>query len=149
MELFLVTLLVTDYDDAIDYYCGVLGFALVEDTPLNSGKRWVVISPSGLDKSDLGKSGVAKNGAAPSGVQILLAKASTMEQREALAHRHEGQLGGRVGFFLHTTDFDDTYGRLKEQGVSFCETPRVEPYGKVVVFKDLYGNKWDLINRAA
>lgn len=129
MRLFLVTLLVADYDEAIDYFCGVLGFALIEDTPVSDDKRWVVVSPS----SD------------QSGARILLARAATLEQRDALG----AQLGGRVGFFLHTRDFDETFDRLKEKGVRFCETPRMEDYGKVVVFKDLYGNKWDLIEQAA
>lgn len=129
MQLFLVTLLVTDYDEAIDYFCDVLGFALIEDTPVSDDKRWVVISPS----------------KAQPGAQILLARAATLEQREAVG----AQLGGRVGFFLHTKDFDETFDRLKAKGVRFCETPRVEDYGKVVVFKDLYGNKWDLIEQAA
>ena len=127
MELFLVTLLVTDYDEAIDYFCNVLGFALIEDTQVCEGKRWVVIAPS----------------KAPSGAQLLLARASTLQQREAVG----GQNGGRVGFFLHADDFDETFDRLKARGVRFCETPRVENYGKVAVFKDLYGNKWDLIER--
>lgn len=128
MHLFLVTLIVEDYDEALDYFCGVLGFSLVEDTPVSDEKRWVVISPS--EK--------------PGGAQILLARAATLEQRGALGDQH----GGRVGFFLHTDDFDETYDRFKAQGVRFCETPRSETYGKVVVFKDLYGNKWDLIERA-
>jgi len=128
MELFLVTLIVSDYDEAIDYYCGVLGFTLIEDTKISAEKRWVVVSPSGANQN---------------GARLLLAKAASMEQRDATGK----QMGGRVGFFLHTGDFDASFDRLKAKGVRFCETPRRAPYGKVAVFKDLYGNKWDLIER--
>ncbi len=129
MELFLITLLVNDYDDAIDYYCNTLGFALIEDTRVTTEKRWVVVSPSGENAV---------------GARVLLAQASTFDQREAVG----AQTGDRVGFFLHTADFSKTYERLKAKGVRFCEAPRREPYGMVAVFKDLYGNKWDLIERA-
>ena len=129
MELFLTTLVVSEYDEAIDYYCNTLGFLLLEDTPLPEGKRWVVVKPAGAD--------------AP-GAALLLAKAATPAQQAAVG----AQTGGRVGFFLHTDDFDETYARFLQAGVKFCEAPRAEPYGKVVVFEDLYGNKWDLIQRA-
>lgn len=129
MEFFLTTLVVSDYDEAIDYYCNMLGFSLLEDTPLPEGKRWVVVKPAGAD--------------AP-GAALLLAKAATPAQAAAVG----AQTGGRVGFFLHTDDFDETYARFLKNGVKFCEAPRAEPYGKVVVFEDLYGNKWDLIQRA-
>ena len=129
MEFFLTTLVVSDYDEAIGYYCKTLGFSLLEDTPLPEGKRWVVVKPVGAD--------------AP-GAALLLAKAATPAQAAAVG----AQTGGRVGFFLHTDDFDETYARFLKAGVKFCEAPRAEPYGKVVVFEDLYGNKWDLIQRA-
>ena len=123
MQLALITLVVRDYDEAIAYYCGVMGFDLIEDTPQFPEKRWVVVSPGA------------------GGANLLLAKAADDAQRAAVGD----QTGGRVGLFLHTDDFDTDYARLKTAGVEFLETPRSEPYGKVVVFRDLYGNKWDLI----
>ena len=123
MQLALITLVVRDYDEAIAYYCGVMGFDLVEDSPQTPEKRWVVVSPGA------------------GGANILLARAADEAQRAAIGN----QTGGRVGLFLHTDDFDTDYARLKAAGVEFLETPRSEPYGKVVVLRDLYGNKWDLI----
>ena len=127
MQLALVTFLVRDYDEAIAFFCGQLGFALVEDTVLPEGKRWVRVAPEG----------------AP-GATLLLAKAATPEQDAAVGR----QTGGRVGFFLNTDDFDATYGLFLKNNVRFREAPRMEPYGKVAVFEDLYGNLWDLIEPA-
>jgi catechol 2,3-dioxygenase-like lactoylglutathione lyase family enzyme len=118
-----VTLVVRDYDEAIAFYVGALGFALLEDTRLSADKRWVRVAPKG------------------GGVALLLAKASTPEQ----VARIGDQTGGRVGFFLHTDDFARDYAAFIAKGVRFLEEPRSESYGKVAVFSDLYGNKWDLI----
>jgi catechol 2,3-dioxygenase-like lactoylglutathione lyase family enzyme len=119
-----VTLVVREYDEAIDYFTRSLGFRLVEDSPLPGGKRWVLVALEGSK--------------AP---KILLARASTPAEESAVGN----QTGGRVGFFLHTTDFQRTYDRMRERGVRFLERPRREPYGTVAVFADLYGNRWDLI----
>ena len=124
MHLHALTLVVDDYDRAIDYYVGILGFALHEDTALGNGKRWVLVSPN-----------------VDGGACLLLAEATTDRQRKAVGN----QTGGRVGFFLHTDDFDKDYARLVAAGVRMTETPRSEAYGKIVVFADLYGNLWDLI----
>ena len=121
----MVTLVVDDYDDAIDYYCTALGFELVEDTPLSDVKRWVVLRT------------------APGGADVLIAKAATDEQRAAVGH----QTGGRVAFFLHTDDFDTDYQRMVAAGVDFTEAVRHEEYGRVVVLRDPYGNKWDFVER--
>ncbi|MDX8033092.1 VOC family protein [Lentzea sp. BCCO 10_0856] len=120
----LVTLVVRDYDEAIRFYVGGLGFTLVEDTP-QGDKRWVVVS-------------------AGEGASLLLAQADTSEQ----SARVGDQTGGRVGFFLNTDDFDRDHARMTEFGVRFLETPREEVYGKVAVFEDLYGNRWDLLQPA-
>ena len=119
-----VTVLVDDYDEAIAHFVGDLGFHLVEDTNLGGGKRWVRVAPD-----------------PEGGPALLLAVASTAEQRAAIGR----QAGGRVGFFLHTTDFAAQHARLVERGVRMTEEPRVEAYGTVVVFEDRYGNRWDLI----
>jgi len=124
MRLHAVTVVVDDYDRAIEYYVRVLGFTLREDTVLSDDKRWVMVSPD-----------------ADGGPGLLLAVATTDEQRQAVGN----QTGGRVGFFLHTDDFDAEYARLVAAGVRMTEAPRSETYGKVVVFADLYGNLWDLI----
>jgi catechol 2,3-dioxygenase-like lactoylglutathione lyase family enzyme len=100
------------------------GFSLVEDTPLNDIKRWVLVTPPGAREACL-----------------LLAKAASPEQ----AARVGDQTGGRVFLFLHTDDFDRDYERMRARGVRFREEPRDEPYGRVVVFEDLYGNRWDLL----
>jgi catechol 2,3-dioxygenase-like lactoylglutathione lyase family enzyme len=121
-NLGMITLLVDDYDEAIDYYTNVLGFTLVEDTPLSETKRWVVVSPS-------------------EGARLLLAKATDESQMAAIGN----QTGGRVSFFLYTDNFDRDYERLSAQNVAFTESPRIETFGKVVVFADKYGNKWDFI----
>ncbi|TCV93216.1 catechol 2,3-dioxygenase-like lactoylglutathione lyase family enzyme [Luteibacter rhizovicinus] len=126
-ELSAVTFLVRDYDEAIAYFTGALGFALLEDTALSPSKRWVRVAPSGANGSCL-----------------LLAVADTDDQRAAVGR----QTGGRVGYFLHTTDFEADYARMREAGVRFIEEPRRESYATVVVFEDLYGNRWDLLQRA-
>ena len=123
-RLALVTLVVNDYDEAIDYYVRVLGFTLREDTPMGEGKRWVVVAPG--------------DGA---GSGLLLARAANDRQRQAVGL----QTGGRVFLFLHTDNFDRDYAAYKQRGVSFVEQPRQENYGRVVVFTDLCGNRWDLV----
>jgi len=120
----LLTLLVRDYDEAISFFTNTLRFTVVEDRPLSPAKRWVVVAP-----------------AASQGASLLLAKAATPEQ---LAHAGN-QSGGRVFLFLHTDDFWNDYRHMQSHGVRFAEEPRQEPYGLVVVFLDLYGNKWDLV----
>jgi catechol 2,3-dioxygenase-like lactoylglutathione lyase family enzyme len=120
----LVTLLVRDYDEAISFFTGALCFTLVEDTPLDAGKRWVVVAPPDSR-----------------GASLLLAKAATPEQSARVGN----QTGGRVFLFLHTDDFWDDYRRMHAHGVRFAEEPREEVYGRVAVFLDLYGNKWDLV----
>jgi catechol 2,3-dioxygenase-like lactoylglutathione lyase family enzyme len=120
----LVTVVVSDYDEAISYYTQQLGFVLVEDTPLSDKKRWVVVAPQGAKASGL-----------------LLAKAANDRQRQAIG----SQAGGRVFLFLHTDDFYHDFAIYKKRGVKFIEEPRSEEYGIVAVFVDLYGNRWDLI----
>ena len=123
-----VAVVVRDYDEAIDYYTRVLGFHLVEDEPRGAGKRWVVVAPS-------------DNG----GASLLLAKAVN----EMQSSRVGNQTGGRVFLFIHTDDFWRDHRAMTAHGVRFVEEPRDEEYGTVVVFEDLYGNRWDLIERAA
>ncbi|GGL39447.1 VOC family protein [Caulobacter rhizosphaerae] len=122
-HLALLSLLVRDYDEALAFYVGKMGFSLVEDSHLGGGKRWVVVAP----------------GAA--GTRFLLAKASD-DQQTALVG---GQGGGRVWLFLHTDAFEADHARLSAAGVRFLEAPRHEAYGSVAVFEDLYGNRWDLL----
>ena len=122
----LVTLVVPDYDEAIFFFTTVLRFRLIEDTPLANGKRWVVVAPE------------ENHGAA-----LLLAKAATADQSNHIGN----QTGDRVSFFLETSDFWSDFHRLTANGVLFAEPPREEPYGTVAVFRDLYGNKWDLVQR--
>ena len=121
-----LTFIVRDYDEAIDFFINALRFRLLEDTPMGNGKRWVRVAPADSN-----------------GTSLLLAKAATPEQESHIGN----QTGGRVFLFLETTDFWSDYEHMKSQGVSFLEEPRQEPYGWVVVFRDLYGNKWDLIQR--
>lgn len=125
-----MTLVVGDYDEAIAYYTGVLGFELLEDTDLGAGKRWVVVAPA-PESAPGGGNGTA----------LLLARAVDDRQTSRVGD----QTGGRVAFFLETDDFDREYTRLSQAGVRFAEEPRTEPYGRVVVFQDLYGNRWDLL----
>ena len=127
MFLSAITILVAEYDEAIAWYCSKLGFELVVDTPMGGGKRWVVVAPN-----------------AEAQTRIILAKASGPEQIALIGR----QMGGRVGFFLQTDAFDDTYARMAKLGVVFREEPRSEAYGKVVAFEDCYGNGWDLIQPA-
>ena len=125
----IVTIVVENYDDAIEFYTQKLQFTLAEDTDLGGGKRWVQVSPPNSN-----------------GTNLLLAQASSDEQRQVIGN----QAGGRVFLFLQTNDFWRDYEAMRSTGVVFTEEPRVEEYGTVVVFQDLYGNKWDLLqlNRA-
>jgi catechol 2,3-dioxygenase-like lactoylglutathione lyase family enzyme len=122
VRLALVTVVVPDYDEAIAFYVGALGFHLREDTDLGGGKRWVVVAPD-------------------DGAAILLARADGDDQRARVGD----QTGGRVGFFLHTDDFDGDHARLRDAGVRFVRPVTHERWGTVTVFEDRYGNRWDLI----
>jgi catechol 2,3-dioxygenase-like lactoylglutathione lyase family enzyme len=127
MHLELVTVIVRDYDPAIDFFVRRLGFELIEDSPslTNDGrpKRWVVVRPPGA------------------GTGLLLARADGSDQRSSVG----AQFAGRVGLFLRVDDFDAVHERMKSAGVEFLTTPRVEPYGRVAVFTDVAGNRWDLL----
>ncbi|MGW7417217.1 VOC family protein [Streptomyces sp. NPDC054863] len=124
-HLGLVTVVVRDYDEAVAFYTSALGFELREDTPVgDGGKRWVVVAPPGAREAG-----------------VLLAKGSGPDQ----VARVGDQTGGRVGWFLNTDAFDRDYARMRAAGVVFEEEPRHEPYGTVAVFRDLYGNRWDLL----
>ncbi|AOW24586.1 glyoxalase [Sphingomonas melonis TY] len=122
-HLALTALLVDEYDAALAFFVGTLGFEVREDTPLGDGKRWVVVAPHG-----------AANG-------ILLARAVGERQQNAIGD----QSGGRVFLFLETDDFARDHLAYRQRGVRFVDAPRHEPYGIVAVFEDLYGNRWDLI----
>jgi catechol 2,3-dioxygenase-like lactoylglutathione lyase family enzyme len=122
--LALVTVVVDDYDRAIAHYTGDLGFALLEDTDLGGGKRWVRVAPHADDATAL-----------------LLARASDDAQRARIGD----QTGGRVGFFLQTDDFERDFAAMRARGVRFLEAPRHEAYATVAVFGDAYGNRWDLL----
>ena len=127
-SLALVALVVRDYDDAIAFYTGILGFDLVEDTyQPEQDKRWVVVKPKG--------EGTAS---------ILLARAKNAEEVAVIGH----QTGGRVFLFLRTDDFERDYDLYRTRGVNYVREPRTESYGTVAVFEDLYGNMWDLIQFA-
>ena len=121
-----IALLVRDYDKAIAFYTTALGFTVVEDKPVTPDKRWVLIAPRGRTSSCL-----------------LLARAATPEQQSRIGN----QTGGRVFLFLHTNNFWRDYNDLRARNVLFSEAPRHEAYGTVAVFVDLYGNKWDLVER--
>jgi catechol 2,3-dioxygenase-like lactoylglutathione lyase family enzyme len=123
-----ITLVVRDYDEAIQFYTDKLDFELIEDTDLGAGKRWVVVGPKGSARCNL-----------------LLAKATSDEQARYIGN----QTGGRVFLFLYTDDFEATYEQMNAKGVVFARSPVEEPYGTVAVFKDLYGNLWDLIEPKA
>lgn len=123
-----LTFLVRDYDEAIAWFTRVLGFELVEDTPLAPLKRWVRVRPPGAGQ----------------GACLLLARAATPDQLAAVGR----QGGGRVFLFLHTDDFARDHAALAARGVRFVEAPRRESYGSVAVFEDLYGNRWDLLELA-
>jgi catechol 2,3-dioxygenase-like lactoylglutathione lyase family enzyme len=122
-----ITFLVREYDEAIAFFTQKLGFSLVEDTDMGVGKRWVVVRPPNA-----------------SGVTLLLARAATADQSACIGN----QAGGRVFLFLHTDNFQRDHAAMTAHGVRFLESPRLEPYGTVAVFEDLYGNKWDLIEPA-
>jgi catechol 2,3-dioxygenase-like lactoylglutathione lyase family enzyme len=130
MRVELVTIVVEEYDAAIGFFTDVLGFELVEDSPsrTNDGrpKRWVVVRPPGAETG------------------ILLARADGEHQAAAVGN----QVAGRVGFFLRVDDFDAVFGRLTAAGVTFVTPPRAEPYGRVAVFVDIAGNRWDLLGPA-
>ena len=121
----MIAIVVDEYDAAITHYVNDLGFTLIEDKVMSPEKRWVVVAPS------------------KEGARILLAKAANDQQRAAIGN----STGGRVGFFLYTTNFTETYENYSSRGIEFIEQPRQEAYGQVVVFKDKYGNKWDLIEQ--
>lgn len=122
-----IAIVVDDYDRAIDFYTGALGFELREDSPRGDGKRWVLVAPPGAETA------------------LLLAQAANDVQRARIGD----QTGGRVGFFLHTDDFRRDHAAMSAKGVRFLETPREEAYGTVAVFEDPYGNKWDLLELRA
>jgi catechol 2,3-dioxygenase-like lactoylglutathione lyase family enzyme len=122
-----ITLLVPDYDAGIAFYVDQLGFRLIEDSWVTDGKRWVVVAPPGSRETAL-----------------LLAKAAGPDQAAAIGR----QAGGRVFLFLNTDDFDRDHGAMLSAGVTFLEAPRHERYGKVAVFEDPFGNRWDLIEPA-
>lgn len=122
-----ITLLVPDYDAGIAFYVDQLGFRLIEDTWLSDSKRWVVVAPPGATETAL-----------------LLARPAGPDQSAAIGR----QAGGRVFLFLHTDDFDRDHGEMLGKGVTFLEAPRHETYGKVAVFEDPFGNRWDLIEPA-
>lgn len=119
----LVTVLVHDYDEAIAFFVDRVGLALVEDTDLGAGKRWVVVGSGAQDRG------------------VLLARATGEDQRARVGD----QTGGRVTGFLHTDDFEGDHARMTAAGVRFVESPRNEAYGTVAVFEDLHGNRWDLV----
>ena len=121
----MIAIVIDEYDLAIAHYVNDLEFTLIEDKPMSSEKRWVVVAPSN------------------EGARILLAKAANEQQKAAIGN----STGGRVGFFMYTTNFVETYESYKSKGIEFLEQPRQEAYGQVVVFKDKYGNKWDLIEQ--
>jgi catechol 2,3-dioxygenase-like lactoylglutathione lyase family enzyme len=123
MQLSQVTLVVADYDEAIGFFAGTLGFRLVKDTKMSETKRWVVVEPPG------------------GGCRLLLAKAANDEQQLRIG----SQTGGRVAFFLHTDNFARDFEKLKAGGVRIVRGPAAEEYGTVAVFADLYGNLWDLV----
>lgn len=126
MHLAHIALVVRDYDEAINFYTQKLHFELVEDTQLSDTKRWVLVRPKGGECC------------------LLLAKAADEHQRQFVGN----QSGGRVFLFLHTDNFDRDFENLLNQKIMIVREPTIEPYGKVCVFEDLYGNKWDLIQRA-
>ena len=123
-NLALIALVVSDYDEAIQFYTQKLNFTLVEDTVMSETKRWVVVAPPGS-----------------TGCNILLAKAANNEQQTRVGN----QTGGRVFLFLHTNDFWNDYNRMKAEGITFAREAVEEAWGTVAVFQDLYGNLWDFI----
>ena len=128
MRVGLTTLVVHDYDAAIKFFVDAIGFELISDDDQGAGKRWVVVGPPG-----------------ERGGRLLLAQAVGAAQEAAVGN----QTGGRVGHFLFAADFDEQYQRMVAAGVEFLEVPRSEQYGKVCVWQDLHGNKWDLLEDRA
>jgi catechol 2,3-dioxygenase-like lactoylglutathione lyase family enzyme len=126
-SLFLVTLVVDDYNSAKAFYCDALGFDFLQDDVQPEGKRWLVVKPVGGE-----------------GAALLLAEATSENQKAAVGN----QTGGRVGFFLKTDDFDRDHSAMVAKGVRFNEEPRREVYGTVAVFADPFGNTWDLIQHS-
>ncbi len=124
MRLSALSLLVPDYDEAIGFFVGQMGFDLIEDTDMGNGKRWVLVAPPGAPET-----------------RLLLARAVGPEQTAAIGN----QSGGRVFLFLQTDDFARDHARMQAAGVEFLEAPRHEVYGTVAVFRDPFGNKWDLL----
>lgn len=124
LRLHAVSLLVPDYDEGIAFYVNKVGFALIQDTALTPRKRWVLIAAT-----------------PDAGHHILLAKADSPDQQATIGN----QTGGCVGFFLHSDEFDADYARMQDAGITFEETPRHEPYGKVAIWRDPWGNRWDLL----
>ena len=122
----MIALVVRDYDEAIAYYTAVLGFDLIEDKMMTAEKRWVVVSPT-----------------RSTGARLLLAKAANREQELRVGN----QTGGRVFLFIDTDNFSRDYANYVERGVKFIAPPRKEEFGTVAIFEDLYGNKWDLVER--
>jgi len=121
-----ISLIVPDYDQGIEFYVGLMGFELIEDTPLSEDKRWVLVAPLGSTET-----------------RLLLARASNEAQEEVIGE----QAGDRVFLFLETYDFETDYAIMQRAGILFLEEPREEPYGMVVKWRDPFGNKWDLIER--
>ncbi len=121
-----ISLIVPDYDQAIAFYVGLMGFELIEDSELSEDKRWVLVAPPGSTET-----------------RLLLAKATNEAQEEIIGE----QAGGRVFLFLETYDFESDIALMERAGVDIIDGPRVESYGKVAVFRDPFGNKWDLIER--
>ena len=119
-----ISLLVPDYDSAIAHYCQGLGFELIEDTDLGGDKRWVLVAPPGSKET-----------------RLLLARAAKPEQVAQIGH----QAGGRVFLILYTDDFARDHARFSAAGATFLEAPREEPYGTVAIFRDAFGNLWDLL----
>jgi catechol 2,3-dioxygenase-like lactoylglutathione lyase family enzyme len=127
-----VALVVRDYDEAIDFYVGKLGFVLIQDVyQPEQDKRWVIVAPPGSEGQ-------------PHAASILLARASTPEQRHYIGN----QAGGRVFLFLRTDDFDRDHAAMLAKGIQFVRPPKEADYGRVAVFLDLYGNRWDLVQFA-
>lgn len=122
----MIALLVRDYDEAIRYFTKILDFDLIEDVAMSPAKRWVIVAPPGS-----------------TGTRLLLAKAVNTQQESRIGD----QTGGRVFLFLDTDDFARDHQKYVDRGVKFTEAPRHEPYGTVAVFQDIYGNKWDLVER--
>jgi len=126
-RLAVVSMVVREYDEAIDFFVGTLDFELIEDVPVpEQNKRWVVVAPAGSD------------------ARLLLARAVNQQQRRRIGN----QTGGRVFLFLYTDDLRRDFERYRQRGVEFVRPPKREPYGQVAVFRDLYGNLWDLLEPA-